>query len=120
MNMMKSSIQVLLIEKHAGPACAYIKKLTNFQNKNYHNSKKKKQKQGNIITNNIIKNKAKNSLLEQHHQYTHCIIISQIAVVTYNPGQNIWNKIEKSSKTGQEKKSLISNFACFLTATAQV
>ena len=41
MNMMKSSIQVLLIEKHAGPACAYIKKLTNFQNKNYHNSKKK-------------------------------------------------------------------------------
>ena len=36
----------------------------------------------------------------------------------YNPGQNIWNKIEKSSKTGQGKKSLISTFACFLTATA--
>ena len=32
---------------------------------------------------------------------------------TYNPGQNIWNKIEKSSKTGQEKKSLKSTFACF-------
>ena len=32
----------------------------------------------------------------------------------YNPGQNIWNKIEKSSKTGQDKKSLISTFACFL------
>ena len=87
MNMMRSSIQVLLIEKHAGPACAYIKKLTNFQNKNSHNSKKKKkQKQGNIIINNIIKNKAKNSLIEQHHQYTRCIIISQTAVVTYNPG----------------------------------
>ena len=43
MNMMRSSIQVLLIEKHAGPACAYIKKLKNFQNKNSHNSKKKKK-----------------------------------------------------------------------------
>ena len=43
MNMMKSSIQVLLIEKHAGPACAYIKKLTNFQNKNSHNSKTKQK-----------------------------------------------------------------------------
>ena len=46
MNMMRSSIQVLLIEKHAGPACAYIKKLTNFQNKNSHNSKKKKTETG--------------------------------------------------------------------------
>ena len=38
----------------------------------------------------------------------------------YNPGQNISNKIEKSSKTGQIKKSLISTFACFLTAIAKV
>ena len=38
----------------------------------------------------------------------------------YNPGQNIWNRIEKSSKTGQDKKSLISTFACFSTATAKV
>ena len=37
-----------------------------------------------------------------------------------NPGQNISNKIEKSSKTGQDKKSLISTFAYFLTANAQV
>ena len=60
MNMMGSSIQLLLTEKHTGRACSYIKKLTNFQNKNPHNSqisKKKKniQKQGNIIINNIIK-----------------------------------------------------------------
>ena len=34
--------------------------------------------------------------------------------------QNIWNKLEKSSKTGQGKKSLMSTFACFLTATAKV
>ena len=40
--------------------------------------------------------------------------------LVYNPGQNIWSKIEKSSKTGQDKKSLISTFACFLTATAKV
>ena len=38
----------------------------------------------------------------------------------YNPGQNIWSKIEKSSKTGQIKKSLISTFACFLTAIVKV
>ena len=39
---------------------------------------------------------------------------------TYNPGQNICNRMEKSSKTGQDKESLISTFACFLTATAGV
>ena len=38
----------------------------------------------------------------------------------YNQMQNIWNKLKKSSKTGQDKKSLISTFACFLTATANV
>ena len=38
----------------------------------------------------------------------------------YNPGQNIWNKIEKSSKAGQDKKSLISTSAYFLIATAKV
>ena len=32
----------------------------------------------------------------------------------------IFCKIEKSSKTGQEKKSFISTFACFLTAIANV
>ena len=37
-----------------------------------------------------------------------------------NPMQNIWNKLEKFSKTGQDKKSFISTFACFLTATAIV
>ena len=37
-----------------------------------------------------------------------------------DPMQNIWNKLEKSSKTGQDKKSLISTFACFLTATTKV
>ena len=34
--------------------------------------------------------------------------------------QNIWNKMEKCSKTGQEKKSLVSIFARFLTAIGKV
>ena len=37
-----------------------------------------------------------------------------------NPGQNIWNTIENSSKAGQDKKSLISNFVCFFTDTAKI
>ena len=41
------------------------------------------------------------------------------SVLNYNPMQKIWNKLEKSSKSGQDKKSLISTFACFLTATAK-
>ena len=41
-------------------------------------------------------------------------------IICYNLAQNNWNKIEKSSKTGQEKKGLISSFACFLTAIAKV
>ena len=39
--------------------------------------------------------------------------------VAYNLRQNAQVEIEKSSKTGQEK-SLISSFACFLTAIAKV
>ena len=38
----------------------------------------------------------------------------------YNFEQNIRNKLEKSSKIGQEKKSLTSAFACFLTAIAKI
>ena len=34
----------------------------------------------------------------------------------YNPEQNIWNKVKKSSKIGEDWKHLISNFACFLKA----
>ena len=40
--------------------------------------------------------------------------------IAYNLGQNIWNKMEKSSKTGQEKKSMVSILTCFLTAFAKV
>ena len=36
-----------------------------------------------------------------------------------NPEQDIWNIIDKSRKTGQDKKSLISICACFLTAIAK-
>ena len=36
------------------------------------------------------------------------------------PDKSIWNKIEKSSKIGEDKKSVISTFACFLSAMAKV
>ena len=38
----------------------------------------------------------------------------------YNPSQNIWHKVKKCSKNGQDFKNLISNFACFLTAFVNV
>ena len=38
----------------------------------------------------------------------------------YNPGQIIWHKVKKYSKTGQDFKNVISNFVCFLTAIVNV
>ena len=46
-------------------------------------------------------------------------LVSSESIASYNPMQNTWNKPGKSSKTGQDKKSMISTFACFLTATAE-
>ena len=43
----------------------------------------------------------------------------QIFACSDNLGQNIWKKTAKSSKIGHDKKSLISNFAVFLTANCQ-
>ena len=37
-----------------------------------------------------------------------------------NPSQNIWHKLIKYNKIGQEFKNVISNFACFLTAIVNV
>ena len=37
-----------------------------------------------------------------------------------NPGQNVQNKTQYSSKTEQEKKSLVFIFACFLAAIGKV
>ena len=36
-------------------------------------------------------------------------------VCSDNPGQNIWHKVKKFSKIGQDIKNMLSNFACFLT-----
>ena len=53
--------------------------------------------------------------------YTNFFFVSSYNYsVKARPGQNVWNKIEKSSKTEQDKKSLIYTFACFLTASAKV
>ena len=32
-----------------------------------------------------------------------------------NPNQNIWHKLNKYSKIGQDFNNVISNFACFVT-----
>lgn len=39
---------------------------------------------------------------DQHTQGRH--FVTQVEKHTYNPGQNIRDKIKKSSKAGQEKK----------------
>ena len=44
----------------------------------------------------------------------------QIFVCSDNPGQNIWQKVKKYSKIGQDLKNVIYNFACFLTAVVNV
>ena len=42
------------------------------------------------------------------------------ASTSHNPSQNIWHKLKKYSKIGQNFKNVISNFACFLTTIANV
>ena len=88
---------------------------------------------------NIMKQKSQRRLENHHfqkkntilHFKDHCTKINISLIViwffcsqtfkqTYNPGQNIWSKLEKSSKIGQKKESLITTFACFLTAIAKV
>ena len=41
-------------------------------------------------------------------------------IFCYSPGQNIWHKVKKSSKTGQDFKSLLSDVARFLKAIVEV
>ena len=41
-------------------------------------------------------------------------------ILNYIPGRNIWHKVKKSCKIGQDFKNLLSNFACFLTAIVKV
>ena len=36
-----------------------------------------------------------------------------------NPGQNTWNKLVQSSKTGQEQKILVSVFVVFLMSKSK-
>ena len=51
---------------------------------------------------------AKNSCLKETESSN-----GQKFVCLDNPGQNIWQKLKKSSKIGQDFKNLLSNFACF-------
>ena len=40
--------------------------------------------------------------------------------VNYNPGQYIWHRVKRYNKIGQDFKTIISNFASFLTAIVNV
>ena len=42
------------------------------------------------------------------------------SVGAYNPGRGIWGGMGGSRGSGQGRESLISTFACFLTAAAKV
>ena len=58
---------------------------------------------------------SKSSCLEETGQS-----YGQKSVFSDNPGQNIWQKLKKFSKIGQDFKNLISNFGCNLRAIAKV
>ena len=59
----------------------------------------------------------KQNIAMQYYRFRFFAIVS--ANIDYNPGQSIQNKIEKSGKIGQDKKSLTPIFACFLTVIAK-
>ena len=44
---------------------------------------------------------------------------SQNFFCSHNPGQNIWHKVDKSSKIGQDFKNLLSNFMHFFGSYCQ-
>ena len=54
------------------------------------------------------------SLKETGHSYGQKIVSSD------NPVQNIWQKVKKPSKIGQDIKNLLPNFVFFLRAIARV
>ena len=59
-------------------------------------------------------------LIRQFLREVLCLNFDRLSSKFYDPGQNIWHKIEKSSKTGGDKKSLISTFACFFIVIAKL
>ena len=46
--------------------------------------------------------------------------MTKIFFYSDNPSENIWHKVRKSSKIGQNFKNLLSNFGYFLTAIVKV
>ena len=57
--------------------------------------------------------KTKRKIISKYHLHSS-------SGTTYKSYAKYLEQIEKSSKTGQDKKSLMSTFACFLTATAKL
>ena len=58
-------------------------------------------------------------MLWSYREYPEIKVWRRISLaMTKDLGPNIWIKVKKSSEIGQDKKSLISAFASFLTAIA--
>ena len=68
----------------------------------------------------FILNSFSSTFSKSNNRSSPFMIAGDFFVCFYNPGQNIWHKVEKSSKVGQDFKSLLSNFACFLRAIVKV
>ena len=41
------------------------------------------------------------------------VSLNTVVESIYNPGKNIWHKVKRYSKIGQDFKNIISNFAFF-------
>ena len=68
----------------------------------------------------ILKKQKSNNLIPKSKRVSKTLTSLFHGLLNYKLRQNIWNKIEKPSKIGQYKKSLISTFQCFLIAIAKI
>ena len=53
------------------------------------------------------------------HTYQIWFQILNFSIASYNGGQNLWNNVKKLSKIGQDRKTLKSVFASFLTTSTK-
>ena len=86
-----------------------IVRFTTFQHRAMVYRAKKKMKPGVRVKLDLTKS-----------MYTLFIDVNKVVKQNRQSWTNIWHKVKKSSKVGQDFKILLSNFACFLTAIVKV
>ena len=79
---MGSSVQILLLEKHAGLHVATLKSLktSKIRIPKSPKYKKKIRNKETLLPTILLRNKVRNSLIKQYRHHTHCIAINQTAV----------------------------------------